>query len=237
MRNFYLFEQALQVGSVAALEEGLTNLNNIVTNRSVQRDRFLRNSTIWECNTTQGLIYELFGGIVNEELRRVIPYIFNSFEEHALVFSNHDEMDQSFPEDCNSFTGFEFRHTTVVAERRVYNTNTYNEFVVNCLKFGVIANENEMRINLQMMYPNLTFTERAVEESLYWKNTDLTSYKRLYDLFDDIPNNPFMGGIGQTEVLKYKNNVASKRVNGGDRMTYSLENGITTILACRGHYD
>ena len=63
MRNFYLFELALKVGTVEALENGIVNLNEILVNRDEERDKFLCNGTIWECDTTLGKIYDLFGGV------------------------------------------------------------------------------------------------------------------------------------------------------------------------------
>lgn len=237
MRNFYLFEQALQVGSVNALEQGLNNLNDILVNRNQERDYFLCNPTIWQCDTTQGFIYDLFGGIVSEELQRVIPFIFSSFTEQAVVYTSHTQLDANYPNDCNAFTGFEFNHTTIQADRRVYNTITYNTFVTACLKYGVINTTAEMLENLGILYPNLIFSARAVEESLDWKNSNRGLYDRLYDLLDDIPLNPFTGGIGETEVLRHMNGVASKRINQAHRVTYRLEGNTTTILACSGHYD
>lgn len=40
MRNFYLFEQALKVGSVNALEQGLNNLNNIPCKQKSRKEDF-----------------------------------------------------------------------------------------------------------------------------------------------------------------------------------------------------
>ena len=40
MRNFYMFEDALQVNSVPALESGINNLNVILTERDGENDYF-----------------------------------------------------------------------------------------------------------------------------------------------------------------------------------------------------
>lgn len=237
MRNFYLYETALIVDSVEELEEGLNNLNQIILNRNNDRDCFLCNPTIWECDTTQGLIYELFGGIVNQELQRVIPSIFSSFIEQEVVYNTTTALDNDFPNDCNAFTGINFINNGIPVSRRVFNSLSYESFVKNCLKNGVIQTNAEMSENLAELFPTFDFTARAIEECLNWKQQNQGLYNRLFDLFYDILLNPFMNGIGETEVLRHMNGVASKRINQAHRVTYRLENNRVTILACSGHYD
>lgn len=237
MRNFYLFETALQVGSIDELEEGLNNLNSLITNRNAEEDNFICNPTIWECNTTQGMIYELFGGIVSPELQRVIPYIFSSFTEQETVYSSPATIDADYPNDCNAFTGINFTHTSIPILRQIINHFSYSNFIKHCLKNGVIQHSAKMGENLIELFPSFDFTGRAIEECLNWKNKNQGLYDRLFELFGDIINNPFMGGIGETEVLKHMNGVASKRINQTHRVTYRLENNRVVILACSGHYD
>ena len=227
----------MQVESIQALEEGLGNLNALFINRDEERDSFLCNPTIWECDTAQGKIYEMFGGIVNAELQRVIPLLFSAFTSHETIYDDPLQMDAVFPEDCNAFTGFEFTHTQIQVDRRVFNETTYIVFITNCLKYGVIKDINEMRRNLLIIYPTFVFSDRSIAEIYHWKNFGEGLYRRLFNLFDDIPDHPFMGGIGETEVLRHMNGVASKKLNQPNRVTYKLEGDIITILACRGHYD
>jgi toxin YoeB len=237
MRNYYLFETALIVNSIAALENGIQNLNTILVNRDGNRDFFLGNDTVWEFDTTQGIIYEMFGGIVNEELQRIIPFVFSSFISQDNVYNQPAQMDNDFPEDCNSFTGFDFANTIIENDRQVFNLHSYNSFVERCRKYGVVNNREEMRENLLALFPNFIFEERAVEETLNWKNTNLGLYNRLFDLFNDIPNHPFQGGIGETEVLIGMGGMASKRINQAHRVTYRLRGNEIAILACSGHYN
>ena len=237
MRNFYMFEDALQVNSVPALESGINNLNVILTERDGENDYFFCNPTIWECDTTQGLIYEMFGGIVNSELQRLIPFVFQSFVVQANVYQNHIGLDTAFPMDCNAFIGFEFAHTAIQNDRRVFTPATYATFISQCLKYGTIANETEMEVNLVKILPNFIFEERAVKETLIWKNTNRGLYDRLFDLFNDIPDNPHQGGIGETEVLLGRGGIASKRINRAHRVTYRIEGNKIRILTCSGHYD
>lgn len=237
MRNYYLFETTLRVNSVEELEEGLNNLNELIANRNPDKDNFMCNPSVWEYDTTQGFIYELFGGIVSQELQRVIPYIFSSFSAQEVVYNTIAEIDLDYPFDCNAFTGFKFNHTTVPVLKRVFDLITYHNFVKDCLKNGIIQTNLEMRENLADLFPTFDFTARAVVECLNWKHQNQGLYDRLFDLLYDIPLHPFIGGIGETEVLRHLNGVASKRINQAHRVTYRLENYRVTILACSGHYD
>jgi toxin YoeB len=178
----------------------------------------------------------MFGGIVNEELQRLIPFVFQSFNGQNNIYLTHTQLDANFPVDCNAFIGFEFAHTAIQNDRRVFNPNTYNDFVIQCLKYGTIRDSNEMRENLLELFPNFIFEDRAVEETLQWKNSNLGLYNRLFDLFNDIPTNPFVGGIGETEILKHMN-ASSKRINQANRITYRLTGQEIKILSCSGHYD
>jgi toxin YoeB len=146
-------------------------------------------------------------------------------------------MDSDFPADCNGYIGFEFSHTTIHIDKRVNDQITYKTFVAKCLKFGIISNTNELKFNLSILYPDFDFSDRALDECLNWKKENIGLYERLYDLLDDIPNNPFMGGIGETEVLKNLKGVSSKRINQAHRITYKLANKRVSILACSGHYN
>lgn len=237
MRNFYLFEDALKVNTIQKLEDGINNLNAILVDRDYSKDYFFCNPSIWECDTTQGKIYEMFGGIVNAELQRLIPLIFESFQSQANFYENHIQLDANFPKNCNAFVGFEFVHTTIQKERQVFNISTYEYFVCNCLKYGEIGNLIEMRENLSALFPNYVFEEQAVVDTLYFKNSNLGLYTRLFNLYYDIPKNSFTGGIGETEVLKHMKGVASKRINQAHRVTYKLTGSDIIIIACRGHYD
>lgn len=237
MRTFYLYEPSLKVNSVQELEEGLNNLNLLITNRDEKNDNFICSPTIWTCDTTQGHIYDLYSSIVSPELQRVIPYLFRSFSEQEPVYNSISDLDVDYPNDCTAFTGINFNDTTVPPLKQVTNLISYRIFVNHCLKNGAINSISEMEENLRTLYPNFDFTSRAIEECIKWKNQQEGLYDKLFELFDDIIKNPFTGGIGETEVLKYMNGVASKRINLAHRVTYRLENKRFTILACSGHYD
>ena len=237
MRTFYLLELALEVNSVAELENGLNNLNSLVVDRDEEKDNLICSHLIWECNTTQGFIYELCYSIVSQELQRIVPYIFQSFTEQQTVYDTTAAIDAAYPNDYNAFMGINFTRAAIPTLRQILDPASYGVFVKHCLKDGVIQNDTEMKENLSAMFPTFDFTPRAIRECLHWKNQSQGLYDKLFELFVDIPINPFTGGIGETEVLKHdKRGIASKRINQAHRVTYKLENNRVKILACSGHY-
>ena len=164
MRNFYLLESALKVATVAELEKGLNNLNSLIINRDQEHDNFIRNSSIWECDTTQGLIYEMFGGIVNDELKRVIPDLFRSFTEQDSVYLNHDQMDNDYPNDCNGFTGFDFSLSIIPVDRQVIDIPTYNLFKQRCLELKASVSIQSFWDNRNELFPSLIILDRVWDQ-------------------------------------------------------------------------
>jgi len=95
---------------------------------------------------------------------------------------------------------------------------------------------------------NLTWTEIAWEDYLYWQNTDIKILQRINDLIKDIKRSPFKG-IGKPEPLKfYLAGKWSRRINDEHRLVYEVngkeetksakkidKRNITTIQ-CRYHY-
>ncbi|MBV5281901.1 MAG: hypothetical protein JZU53_05635 [Paludibacter sp.] len=161
MRNYYLLESALRVGSVAELERGLINLNSIILNRDQEHDNFIRNSSIWECDTTQGLVYEMFSGIVNDELKRVIPDLFRSFTEQDSIYINHNQMDNDYPNDCNGFTGFDFSLSIIPPDRQVVDIPTYNIFKQRCLESKAFVSIQSFWDNRNELFPSLILLDRV----------------------------------------------------------------------------
>ena len=86
------------------------------------------------------------------------------------------------------------------------------------------------------MYESYDFTEDAVEDIVFWKNDDSQIYERLFSLLDDIKMNPFIGGLGKTEVLRQAEGIASKRLTHEHRITYKLDSNVFKILRCSEHY-
>ena len=84
---------------------------------------------------------------------------------------------------------------------------------------------------------NVSFTENAWEDYLYWQRMDKKIVKRINELIKDIKRNPFEG-IGKPEPLKGElSGFWSRRIDETNRFVYRVENGVLEILSCRGHYN
>ena len=83
---------------------------------------------------------------------------------------------------------------------------------------------------------NISFTENAWEDYLYWKRMDKKIVKRVYELIRDIKRNPFEG-FGKPEPLKY--DLAgkwSRRITDEHRIVYQVGESHLIIYTCRYHY-
>jgi Txe/YoeB family toxin of Txe-Axe toxin-antitoxin module len=80
------------------------------------------------------------------------------------------------------------------------------------------------------------FTDNFMTHFFDWKDNDFETYQYTLLLMKDVQIHPFVGGMGQTENLKYRGKEASKRISFQDRLSYSIENNVVTFIACKGHY-
>jgi Txe/YoeB family toxin of toxin-antitoxin system len=81
------------------------------------------------------------------------------------------------------------------------------------------------------------FEVRAINDIISWFYDDKRYLIRVKELLEDIPNNPFVGGKGKTEILGETGGRASKRIIKKDRIIYSYTKDKIIIHHCRGHYD
>lgn len=85
----------------------------------------------------------------------------------------------------------------------------------------------------------LVYTEQAVKERDFWKNSgDRKIQKRISLLLDAIVADPFKG-IGKPELLKENlSGFCSRRITQEHRLVYSvnLEEEIIVIISMRFHY-
>ena len=86
--------------------------------------------------------------------------------------------------------------------------------------------------------PDLSFSEAAWEDYLYWQLQDRKTLKRINQLLKDINRNPF-DGIGKPEPLKGSlSGFWSRRIDDTNRLVYRpTDHDVIEIIACRGHYD
>ncbi|MBQ2679687.1 MAG: Txe/YoeB family addiction module toxin, partial [Firmicutes bacterium] len=72
---------------------------------------------------------------------------------------------------------------------------------------------------------NISFTEKAWEDYLYWQRTDKGLTRKINELLKDIKRNGVSEGIGKPEALKYRK-AWSRRINYEHRIIYAQnENG------------
>jgi toxin YoeB len=84
---------------------------------------------------------------------------------------------------------------------------------------------------------NITFTENAWKDYLYWQAQDKKTLKRINQLIKDIERGRY-DGIGKPEPLR--DNLAgywSRRIDETNRLVYRiLENNFIEISGLRTHY-
>ena len=86
------------------------------------------------------------------------------------------------------------------------------------------------------MNMNLTWTEIAWQDYLYWQTQDKKTLKRINLLIQDILRNKF-DGIGKPEPLKHEFQGSwSLRIDAENRLVYSATNDTVIIYQCRTHY-
>lgn len=83
---------------------------------------------------------------------------------------------------------------------------------------------------------NLTFSEKAWQDYLYWQTQDKKTLKRINQLLQDIERNGY-SGIGKPEPLKGDlTGYWSRRIDDVNRIVYRLSDGVIEILQCKNHY-
>lgn len=86
------------------------------------------------------------------------------------------------------------------------------------------------------MSKNLTWTEVAWSDYLYWQQQDRKTLKRINALIKDILRNPYEG-IGKPEALKWDFAGAwSRRISEKHRIIYVPTDDGVTIISCQEHY-
>ncbi|MFC0181016.1 Txe/YoeB family addiction module toxin [Thorsellia kenyensis] len=84
---------------------------------------------------------------------------------------------------------------------------------------------------------NITFSDQAWEDYIYWQKIDKRLTKKINDLIKEIKRTPFEG-TRKPEPLKH--NLAgfwSRRINEEHRIIYEISNSAILIASCRYHYE
>ena len=80
------------------------------------------------------------------------------------------------------------------------------------------------------------FTEKGWEEYVALQLSDRTALRRINQLIREIQRDPY-AGIGQPEALRYElSGYWSRRIDRANRLVYSVEEDLLTVVQCSGHY-
>ena len=82
----------------------------------------------------------------------------------------------------------------------------------------------------------LTFSDDAWRDYLYWQTQDRKTLKRINLLIQSVQRDGPANGLGKPERLKYASGW-SRRIDDKNRLLYEIRNGAIYISACLGHYD
>lgn len=84
---------------------------------------------------------------------------------------------------------------------------------------------------------NLTWTDAAWGDYLYWQNQDKKTLNKINKLIHEIKRTPFEG-TGKPEQLSGNlSKYWSRRIDHQHRLVYSADDHSVTVIACRFHYD
>lgn len=84
---------------------------------------------------------------------------------------------------------------------------------------------------------NLSFTEDAFAEYVYWQTQDKKTLKRINNLLKDINRSPFEG-LGKPEPLKENfSGLWSRRIDDTNRLLYKVKDDCIEVVQCKGHYN
>lgn len=84
---------------------------------------------------------------------------------------------------------------------------------------------------------NISFTQKAFDDYIYWQGQDKKTLKRINALIADICREPFEG-IGKPEPLKHDlAGYWSRRIDDTHRLVYRVTDTEIRIVGCRFHYE
>ena len=83
---------------------------------------------------------------------------------------------------------------------------------------------------------NITFTEPAFAQYLFWQTQDKRMLKKINQLLQSIDRDGVLNGLGKPEVLKHLGGDFSRRIDEQNRLVYTVEGDNIIVKACKGHY-
>jgi hypothetical protein len=129
MNNLFLLNESLETTTILEFELGISNLNEIVERREPLRDNLLMHHSLLNHLTKNGYV----GEIVNSSSKgKLFWTIFRSLKKHENYFSNENEIDNEFKNECNGFLGFDFSMTSICKGKQITNLDTFEFFTNSC---------------------------------------------------------------------------------------------------------
>ena len=81
------------------------------------------------------------------------------------------------------------------------------------------------------------FAGEGWADYLYWQQKDKKILKRINELLLSIDIEGPLKGLGKPEVLKYRTNSYSRRIDNKNRLVYEIINDMIVVKSCLGHYE
>ncbi len=230
MNYFFLYNESIDLKDFGSFKSGMTEL--VVIERE-EDDHFRKHETIWNLAVITHM-YSNFGGQEEQAIYKFIEQLSST----QTYINSQDTFNEIYPNCGNAFLGIDFSNSNIPYEIQVTHSDSFDNFKKGYYaSLNVQGNIAQLNTIVAFLFPTYSFSLRAMGDITYWNSTSPDLYKRLLELLHDVKLNPFTGGLGKTEVLKNKSGVASKRLDGEHRITYSVNDTGIEIHSCKGHYE
>jgi len=113
------------MANIAQIEKNFRILNDLVIVERAKEDYFLRNESLWSCNTADGIFYDVvFSKIQDKQLsQQVIPKLLQNITSISEEFSTIEEFNKSNFRIYNAFYGIVFDEPLL--DEYIRNKETY----------------------------------------------------------------------------------------------------------------
>ena len=84
---------------------------------------------------------------------------------------------------------------------------------------------------------SIVFTKRSWSDYLYWQQRDIKIARKINALLKSIERDGALFGERKPEKLKYRPGDYSRRIDGENRLVYSVSGDEIVVRSCKGHYE
>lgn len=230
--NYFLHTKSLEVRSFEDYKTGMSKLIEIKYKCTLD-EYIYRHDNVY--NQTHYL--SLCEAENSEAITAIMQYI-EQCKHYKVDIDSDTVFEHEFPLYNVGFMGIDFSFIEEIDKKRqITDIDSYKDCKIQYhRKLLVRCDNNKVIYHLSCLFPDYKFEQDAVNDIIYWKNTNRSFVEDILDLLPDVKEHPFTGGKGKTEVLKKQEGIASKHINGEHRLQYSLKKGQINICRCRGHY-